>query len=52
MKDAGKHALKAAKKKDFQILQRSDDLRSLISTKKGEINELDKMEQSLLIRNT
>ena len=50
MKDADKYALNAAKEKDFQILQRSNDLRSLISTKKGEINELDKMEQSLLIR--
>ena len=43
MKDADKYALNTAKEKDFQILQRSNDLRSLISTKKGEINELDKM---------
>ena len=50
MKDADKYALNAAKEKDFQILRRSNDLRSLISTKMGEINELDKMEQSLLIR--
>ena len=48
-KDADEYALNTAKKKDFQILQRSNDLRSLISTK-GEINELDKMEQSILIK--
>ena len=52
MKDADKYSLNVAKKKDFQILQRSNDLRSLISTKKGEINEVDKMERSLLIRKT
>ena len=49
-KDADKCALEAQKKKDFAMLERSNDLRSLIGSKKKEIDELDKMEQKLLLR--
>ena len=49
IKDADKYALGAAKKKDFQLLERSSDLRSLVKTKEDELKELDKMEESLSI---
>ena len=49
-KDADKYATDALEKKDFILLQRSNDFRDLITTKKKEITELDKMEQALSLR--
>ena len=49
-KDADEYAFNAAKKQDFQLLGRSNDLRSLIKTKEAEIDELNKYEQTLNIR--
>ena len=49
-KDADKCTLDAAKKKDFQLLKRSNDIQSSIKTKEEELKELDKMEKSLYIR--
>ena len=49
-RDADVAALDAAKKKDFELLERSNDLRSLIKTKEQEISDLDKMEQDLVTR--
>ena len=43
IKDADKYALDAANKKDFQLLERSNDLQSLVEAKKDELKELDKM---------
>ena len=43
IKDADKYALDAANKKDFQLLEHSNDLRSLVKAKKDELKELDKM---------
>ena len=50
VKDADKYALDAVKNKDFQLLERSNDLRSLVKAKEDELKELDKMEESLFIR--
>ena len=50
VKDADQLAVDAATKKDFQILARSNDLRSLVAAKKEEMDGLDKMERSLLDR--
>ena len=50
IKDADKYALDAVKNKDFQLLERSNDLRSLFKAKEDELKELDKMEESLFIR--
>ena len=50
IKDADKYALDAVKNKDFQLLERSNDLRSLVKAKEDELKELDKMEESLFIR--
>ena len=49
-KDADEYAFKAAKKQELQLLGRTNDLRSLIKTKEGEIDELNKYEQTLNIR--
>ena len=48
--DADQCALDAAKKKDFQLLERSNDLRSSIKIKKSESKELEKMGQTLIAR--
>ena len=50
IKDADKYAVHAAKKKDFQLLERSNDLRSLVKVKEDELKELDNMEESFSIR--
>ena len=39
IKDADKYALDAAKKKDFQLLEQSNDLRSLVKAKEDELKE-------------
>ena len=49
-KDADKYATDALKKKDFTLLQRSNDFRDLITTKQKKIAELDEMEQTLNVR--
>ena len=48
--DADQCAPDAAKEKDFQLLVRSNDLRSSIKKKKSEIKELEKMEQTRIAR--
>ena len=49
-KDADKAALNAGAKKDFQLLERLNDFRSLIKQKMNKVEELDKMEQDLVAR--
>ena len=50
IKDAVKYALDDTKKRDLQLLERSNDLQSLVRAKEDELKELDKMEESLSIR--
>ena len=50
IKDADKYALHAAKKKDFQLLERSNDLLSLVKAKEDELKKLDEMEESYTTR--
>ena len=50
IKDADKHALDVAKKKNFQLLEQSNDLQSFIKVKEDELKELDEMEESLFVR--
>ena len=50
IKDADKYALDAAKRKDFQLLERSNDVRSSVKAKEDDLKELDKNEESLSIR--
>ena len=49
IKDAGKYIFDAAKK-DFQLLEQSNDLQALFKVKEDELKESDKMEESLSIR--
>ena len=49
-KDADKYATDALKKRDFTLLQRSNDFKDLITTKQKKIAELDEMEQTLNVR--
>ena len=44
-----KYALDAAKKKNFQLLERTNDLWSLVEAKEDELQELDKMEEIFLL---
>ena len=44
-----KYAFDAAKKKYFQLLERSNDLWSLVEAKEDELKELDKMEETFLL---
>ena len=44
-----KYAFGAAKKKNFQLLERSNDLWSLVEAKEDELKELDKMEETFLL---
>ena len=44
-----KYAFDAAKKKNFQLLERSNDLWSLVEAKEDELKELDKMEETFLL---
>ena len=44
-----KYAFDAAKKKNFQLLERSNDFWSLVEAKEDELKELDKMEETFLL---
>ena len=48
--DRDKYALEAAEKKDFQLLQRSNDLRTTIEAKKKEVVHCEEMEKALVLR--
>ena len=50
IKDADKYALHAAKKKDCQLLERSNDLLSLVKAKEDELKKLDEIEESYTTR--
>ena len=48
--DADKYKLDASKKKDFPLLERSNDLQSLLKAKENELKELDEIEESYSFR--
>jgi len=50
VKDSDKLAFEAADKSDFKILERSNDLRLVATGKKKEIQELEEMSKSLILR--
>lgn len=50
LKDADDMALKAQDDQCFKTLERSNDLRKAAALKKGEINEFNKMEETLILR--
>ena len=50
IKVADTYALDAAKSKVFQLLEQSNDLRSLVMAKEDELKELNKMKESLSIK--
>ena len=50
IKVADTHALDAAKSKVFQLLERSNDLWSLVIAKEDELKELNKTKESLSIK--
>ena len=50
IKVADTYALDVAKSKVFQLLEQSNDLRSLVMAKEDELKELNKMKESLSIK--